>query len=169
MTLPPMARRGAGARAGRVDGGHGAQAGGVGGRARERRRLRARGRRRFRPRHQGRAPARRGARDGGASPTFMGLVASFSLDIGIFCDFLCRVFLLSAILVPDLLGLARSRPQVLRPGQPERGGRLLYRAHGPPGDHASHDALRRRRRRRRQPGRGQRWPRAVLSFIHPSS
>jgi hypothetical protein len=42
----------------------------------------------------------------------MGL-ASFGLEIGIFCEFLHCVLLLSAILGLDFLGLALSRPQVL--------------------------------------------------------
>jgi Cu-Zn family superoxide dismutase len=48
-----------------------------------------------------------------ASPNFMGL-ASLGLEIGIFCDFLCSVLLLNAILGLDFSGLALSRPQVLR-------------------------------------------------------
>ena len=39
--------------------------------------------------------------------------ASLGLDIGIFCDFLYSVLLMSAILGLDFLGLALSRPQVL--------------------------------------------------------
>jgi hypothetical protein len=46
-----------------------------------------------------------------ASPNFMGL-ASLGLAIGIFCDFLCSVLLLNAILGIDFLGRALSRPQV---------------------------------------------------------
>jgi hypothetical protein len=43
------------------------------------------------------------------APNFMGL-ASLGLEIGIFCDFLCSVLLLSVVLGLDLLGLALSRP-----------------------------------------------------------
>ena len=48
-----------------------------------------------------------------ASPNFMGL-ASLGLEIGIICDFPCSVLLLNAILGLYFLGLALSRPQVLR-------------------------------------------------------
>jgi hypothetical protein len=46
-----------------------------------------------------------------ASLNLMGL-ASLGLDIGIFCDFLCSVLLLNAILGLDFLALALSRTQV---------------------------------------------------------
>ena len=54
----------------------------------------------------------RGALDR-ASPNFMGL-ASFGLEIGVFCDFLDRVLLLSVILGLYFLGLALSWPQARR-------------------------------------------------------
>ena len=38
-------------------------------------------------------------------------LASLGLDIGIFCDLLYRILLLSVILGLDFLGLALSRPQ----------------------------------------------------------
>ena len=65
-----------------------------------------------------------GAPDKRASPDFMGL-ASFGLEIGVFCDFLYSVLLLNAILGLDCLGLALSRPQVhvcqRQAERPERG------------------------------------------------
>ena len=47
----------------------------------------------------------------GLAPNFVGL-ASLGLQIGIFCDFLYSVLLLSAVLGLDFLGLTLSRPQV---------------------------------------------------------
>ena len=73
-----------------------------------------------------------GARDraSGASPNVMGL-ASLGLDIGIFCDFLYSVLLLSVILgLLDFLGLALSRPQGPHRGHAEAGGvERLLRVH----------------------------------------
>jgi hypothetical protein len=79
-----------------------------------------------------RTPARRqmgcghGARDR-ASPNFMGL-AGLGLEIGIFCDFLYSVLLLSAVLGLDFLGLALFRPQVAHRVRNDERARIFRRA-----------------------------------------
>ena len=102
-----------------------------------------------------RAPrqVRRGAPDR-ASPHFMGR-ASLGLDVGIFCDFLYSVLLLSAILGLDFLGLALSRPQVRRAvaaGAPRRGGAVAraVRARGSPFNQIQLSATERNRADRTQ-------------------